>query len=850
MAGCPRDCWRVRNTSTPVALTHRNSARYREPGRKGVGGRSAHGPLVEPRTAASDILGPRLVSRARPDEKERTMTTIVKAGRYEVVGELGRGAMGVVYKATDPVIGRPVAVKTIKLSEEGTGLTRPELLQRFQTEARAAGLLTHPNIVVVYDAGEEDGLYYITMELVEGKSVQALLDDGHAFPLPRVLRIMEQACSALQFAHERNVVHRDIKPANIMLTADDTVKVTDFGTAKILQFGTVQQTTHVMGTPSYMSPEQVKGRAVDGRSDIFSLGVMLYEMITGEKPFPGQSITTVIYKIVNEEPVPPRNINPSIHPGISAAVMKALAKEPHERYQTCRELLEDLRNYRNVAGASVSPQATMMAGGLPSPSATIAIHGGLQGGGLRGLHHPDPAIFGPGRALTASGGNPLQTPGLRRTGPVAPYQEPKKKSFLGTIFAALVLLGVIAYGGYKLRPVYDDVQKLRRLPAGASTDQATSDSATPANEDPRAAQPEPKKAEGESGPAIAAEPLPAANPSAAATATATEVKSTEAVEKTTTSPSKLEPALTPKAAQFKQHIEQAIAERGLAGKAKVQGVNSTLILAGKLHPAEHGSLLKLLRDAPPEVRIVDHIEYDDTPLVAGAVAGDDGHPVPSVGRGAIHVVTDVIGASAVLLGPAGRAINLCLTPCSFNNLVPHQYSLEVKKEGYRPVQTALQVKADTVWDQKLRLESLTKGLFINSEPPGADVFINGAKQSGQTPVTLPLAPGQYNLVLRRQGYDAYSGTVQVKDNLQTQLVTKLTEKSNNRIAWAQVDTSPKGAEIFVDGNPTGKFSPSRVEVPIGLHMITLKLDGYRPLKRTVEASDGGTVTLSESLKPN
>src|SRR5690242_21637061 len=257
----------------------------------------------------------------------RAMTTDLKAGRYEITGELGRGAMGVVYKATDPVIGRTVAVKTIKLSEEGTGMSRPELLNRFQTEARAAGLLTHPNIVVVFDAGEEDGLYYITMELVEGKSLQSLLDDGHAFPLPRVLRIMEQACSALQFAHERNVVHRDIKPANIMLTADDTVKITDFGTAKILQFGTMQQTAHVMGTPSYMSPEQVKGRAVDGRSDIFSLGVLLYEMVTGEKPFPGQNITTVIYKIVNEDPVPPRTIDPLIHPGLSTVVMKALDRK-------------------------------------------------------------------------------------------------------------------------------------------------------------------------------------------------------------------------------------------------------------------------------------------------------------------------------------------------------------------------------------------------------------------------------------------------------------------------------------------------------------------------------------------
>jgi hypothetical protein len=777
------------------------------------------------------------------------MTAVLKAGRYEIVGELGRGAMGVVYKATDPVIGRPVAVKTIKLSEEGTGLTRPELLQRFQTEARAAGLLTHPNIVVVYDAGEEDGQYYITMELVEGKSVQEQLDAGHAFPLPRVLRIMEQTCSALQYAHERNVVHRDIKPANIMLTADDTVKVTDFGTAKILQFGTVQQTAHVMGTPSYMSPEQVKGRAVDGRSDIFSLGVMLYEMITGEKPFPGQSITTVIYKIVNEEPVPPRQINPSIHPGISAAVMRALAKDPHERYQSCRELLEDLRNYRNVAGAGGPHSTIVLGGGQASPSATVAI----SGGGLRGLHNPDPATFAPGRALAASGGNPMQTPGVRRTGPVAQYAEPKKKSVVGTILGALVLLGVIGYGGYKLRPVYDDVQKLRKTPAGGpsetpggntSAPSGVSSTAPPAESNSSEQPAESKSAE----PATSPVPAPDVSPGRTG-ATPVEAKSVEPiVEKP--APKKIEPAISPRAAQFKQHIEQAIAARGLTGKARVQGVNNTLVLGGKLHPAEHGALLKLLRNAPAEVRVVDHIEYDDTPLSASSGSADDGHPIPASGNGAIHVVTDVIGASAILHGPRGGALAQCQTPCSFNNLAPEQYSLEVKKDGYQPVETALQVKANAVSDQKLSMESLAKGLFISSEPIGADVFINGAKQSGQTPVTLPLAPGSYNLVLRLQGYEAYSGTVQVKDNIQTQLATKLTEKSNNRVAWAQVDTNPKGAEIFVDDKATGKITPARVELPIGLHSVTLTLDGYRPTKRTVQVSDGGTVNVHESLKPN
>jgi serine/threonine-protein kinase len=781
------------------------------------------------------------------------MTTTTKAGRYEIVGELGRGAMGVVYKATDPVIGRPVAVKTIKLSEEGTGLTRPELLQRFQTEARAAGLLTHPNIVVVYDAGEEDGQYYITMELVEGKSVQALIDAGHAFPLPRVLRIMEQACSALQYAHERNVVHRDIKPANIMLTGDDTVKITDFGTAKILQFGTVQQTAHVMGTPSYMSPEQVKGRAVDGRSDIFSLGVMLYEMITSEKPFPGQSITTVIYKIVNEEPVPPRQLNPTIHPGISATVMRALAKDPQERYHSCRELLEDLRNYRNVAANNASPQSTMVMGGPQlSPSATLAmnglpVHGRSGGSGLRGLHNPDPTTFAPGRSLAASGGNPLQTPGVRRTGSMAPYEAPKKKSLLGTIVGALVLLAVIGYGGYKLRPVYDDMQKLRKQPTVAPNAPSVGNSPAPAA-DANSTSSAPPSETGVSGSAAdstaATPPVNSAPPVAASETRAEETPIERAA------PKKVEPALTPKAAQFKLHIEQAIAERGLAGKAKVTGANSTLILAGKLHPVQHAALLKLLRDAPPEVRIVDHIEYDDAPLTADAGRGDDSHPVPASGRGAIHVVTDVIGASAILHGPAGRVINQCQTPCSFNNLWPVQYSLEVKKEGYQPVQTALQVKANTVSDQKLSLQSLANGLFVSSEPNGAEVFINGAKQSGQTPVTLPLAPGQYNLVLRHQGYDAYSGSVQVKDNAQTQVVTKLTEKVNNRVAWTQVNSDPKGAEIFVDGTPTGKATPARVELPIGIHSVTLKLDGFRPVKRTVQVSDGGTTSLSEALKPN
>jgi len=762
------------------------------------------------------------------------MPTVTKAGRYEIVSELGRGAMGVVYKAVDPVIGRTVAVKTIKLNEAGTGLSRPELLARFQTEARAAGLLTHPNIVVVFDAGEEDGLYYITMELVEGKSLQAMMDAGQAFPLPRTLRIMEQTCSALQFAHERSVVHRDIKPANLMLTGDDTVKITDFGTAKILQFGTVQQTAHVMGTPSYMSPEQVKGRAVDGRSDIFSVGVMLYEMVTGEKPFPGQNITTVIYKIVNEAPVPPRQIDPSIHPGISAVVMRALEKEPDQRYQSCREMLEDLKSYRSIA-AGGNPQSTMVMGGS-SPAATM-ISGNAGGRGMAG---DDAAVNAAAHSLNARAMGSGQTPVVRRTGTIAPVKEPpRKKSLFATILAAILLLGVIAYGANKIRPVFEAARELHEAqvksgrqsptaaPANAIPEDSNANPATNANDPENSTQPK----ETVEAPASGGETKPPG------------LKPEKIV------PKKVEPAISVKAAQFKGRIEEAISEKGLSGRARVQGSGNTLTLAGKLHPTEHAGLLSLLRNAPSDVRVIDHIEYDYAP-VGTSGSGDEGaDPVPELGHGAIHVVTDVIGASAILRGQAGRVLSKCETPCSFNNLSPAQYSLEVQKEGYQSVQTALLVKRGDVQDQKIKLESLAKGIFISSKPPGADVFINGAKQSGQTPVTLPLAPGQYNLVLRLPGYEAYAGGIQINDNIQTQLDATLNEKSATHVAWAQVNTDPKGAEILVDGTTTGQFTPARVRIQSGLHSVTLRLNGYQQTKRTVQVSEGGTVMVDESLRP-
>jgi serine/threonine protein kinase len=745
------------------------------------------------------------------------MVTLTKAGRYEIQGELGRGAMGVVYKAVDPVIGRTVAVKTLRLSEEGTGLSRPELLNRFQTEARAAGLLTHPNIVVVFDAGEEDGLYYITMELVEGKSLQALLDAGQGFPLARVLRIMEQTCGALQFAHERSIVHRDIKPANLMLTADDTVKVTDFGTAKILQFGTVQQTAHVMGTPSYMSPEQVKGRVVDGRSDIFSLGVMLYEMITGEKPFPGQNITTVIYKIVNEDPVPPRTIDPMIHPGLSTVVMKALAKDPAARYQTCKEMLEDLKNYRSVTAAE-NPSATVVMNGSPEATAVTPAHRFPQTEDLQTAHTA--------RSLQSRAANPSQTPVLRRTGVLAQPEPPRKSSPVLTVFLALILIGIIIFGYKRIKPVFDDARQQNQIQKTIPSEK------DPGKTDPNdpSASPDPIADNGATQPSNSA-PAPV------------EKKPEPVVTRSSANSAN---GLTPAAAEYKGRIEEAASQKGIAGKLKIRGTGNTLMLSGKLRPSEHGELLKFLKAAPAGVQVVDDIQYDDTTVNSGGNVEPSSHPVPASGRGAIHVITNVVGATAVATGDYDYS-QRCETPCSFSNLMPGSYNLSVKKNGFQPAQTALEIRAGQTLDQKISLEPLAIGLRITSRPVGADVFINGDKQSGQTPLTIPLAPNSYNLVLRLQGYEPHSETIAVKENAQTQVDVELKEKGGH-VAWAQVGTRPIGADISVDGIPTGKQTPSRVEISPGIHVIALKLNGYQISRRTVQVTEGGTVNIDQDLQ--
>lgn len=263
-----------------------------------------------------------------------------RIGRYKILGELGRGAMGVVYRAEDPSLDRVVALKTISLGDaEG----RQEYEKRFLLEAKAAGKLTHPNIVTIFDYGEEEGLAYMAMELLQGSDLRSRIRQGGIPPMEAV-EIALQVADGLGFAHEFGVVHRDVKPGNIMLLERGAVKIMDFGIARMRHADHKTSTGMVLGTPRYMSPEQISGQPVDQRSDIFSLGTVLYEMLTQTSLFSGLDVNQIAHNVTTTEPPPPSHSNPALPQMLDFIVARALKKDPSVRYQDAYEMAADLRD--------------------------------------------------------------------------------------------------------------------------------------------------------------------------------------------------------------------------------------------------------------------------------------------------------------------------------------------------------------------------------------------------------------------------------------------------------------------------------------------------------------------------
>ncbi len=262
-------------------------------------------------------------------------------GRYELLAELGKGAMGVVYRANDPLLDRLVAIKTVNMSLDPQEMEEYE--GRFYQEAKAAGGLNHPNIVTIYDIGKSGNIAYMAMEFLQGEELRSLMSTGQPLAAARAVEITAQVAEGLAYAHQHGVVHRDIKPANIMLAVTGLAKITDFGIARMRSAEVKTQAGIVLGSPRYMSPEQVVGKRAEPRSDIFSLGVILYEMLTGKPPFTGEDVTSVMFQIMNLVPPPPSSINRRVPEILDFIVAKAIAKSLDDRYVSAEEFAKDLR---------------------------------------------------------------------------------------------------------------------------------------------------------------------------------------------------------------------------------------------------------------------------------------------------------------------------------------------------------------------------------------------------------------------------------------------------------------------------------------------------------------------------
>ena len=356
-------------------------------------------------------------------------------GRYRIIGELGRGAMGVVYHATDPSIGRSVAIKTIRIRDINDTQHREKLRERLFREARSAGVLSHPNIVTIYDMDEVDGLAYIAMAYVNGPTLEKILASEAPLSGAKMLRILRQAAAALDYAHARGIVHRDVKPANIMTDEDGSVKITDFGIAKITEGSHSTETKTVAGTPNYMSPEQVQGLPVDGRSDQFSLAVIAFEILTGERPFVGEHLSTIVFKIVAEEPPSAYRVNTTLTERIDEVLRKGLSKKPEDRFPNCANFVGALE----LACAESRGWKTLPAGAAAAlPTIGVERNAGIP---------PAPAA-------------PLPPP--------RDFDEPHRKSrLIPVLFSLLLVSGVAAVfvyqaglvGGPQPKAVVEDTPK-------------------------------------------------------------------------------------------------------------------------------------------------------------------------------------------------------------------------------------------------------------------------------------------------------------------------------------------------------------------------------------------------------
>ena len=631
--------------------------------------------------------------------------------------------MGVVYKAHDPAIGRTVAIKSIRLKDLSDDKERQRLRDRLFREAQSAGILSHPGIVTIYDIAEADGLAYIFMEFVDGPPLERVLASSEALSPQQLTRILRQVAQALDYAHKKGIVHRDIKPANIMLDGDGSAKITDFGVAKILSQEMTQAGT-MMGTPNYMSPEQIDGGEISGATDQFALGVIAYEVLTGEKPFQSDTIPALMFKILKDEPRPANRVNPSLPEGAAEALSRAMAKSPADRFENCEAFVDALaaaletapnwapleRGHEESAGwdsgastTSDHPGArtgTVGAGPVNDSAATLDDRpagtpeelGGTQSTPETNRKEQEPPVFvGPG----AAGTHPHWEP--RRS---LDDEEEPSHTVRNLLLVALLLL--IAGGGYFWFAMDQD--------------------AAPGGENP------------ELNAELAAPETPGDLQGTAVPETGLAPGAVEDSDDELAGNAGGEEGIVPEPATAEEEGTGAAAGAGEAPQTTAAQVDASPPKGAENTVPSNAKQVAAENVAPPRPPAP-----KPTPVRKAPAKSKFGDGVPSAGT--LRLTTNPAGGTVTF---DGNETTRCTTPCTVT-LPRGRHTFRITRDGYRPLDRIISIPQDTGLFLDLRPQMGT--LMISTRPAGLIVLIDGQRQSDVTPLSRSLPVGEHQVVV-------------------------------------------------------------------------------------------------------
>jgi len=717
-------------------------------------------------------------------------------GRYQVLESIGYGAMGAVYKAFDPLIKRTLAIKTIRLDIPRGSPQYRSFIDRFYHEARISGTLSHPNIVTLFDIGEEGGLPYLAMEFVEGATISSILERGERFPPEKVIALVSQIASAVDYAHSKGVIHRDIKPSNLILYEGERVKVTDFGIAKLVDAEMTQSGT-LLGTPSYMSPEQAMGDKLDGRSDLFSLGVCAFEMLSGEQPFPGTNVTSILYKLVHVDPIEPANLemNGLVPQKWHEVFSRVLAKKPDDRYQTANDFVQDLEYcLGSWFGAAMDDETLAESTGAAVRSAATAASNRPRPSAAR-PPVPSPLAGVTGEEVTEA------LPAVDNS----PVDELSALVDDAAVAAATDLPPTIQMkpgkavpfsGGNTVQPVEATVlMKAAPQPAAAArkVKPATAPAPPPKDEEPatvvlrsqeetiRAAAPEVTLKAAPSGKGLPPAPSTATAPMAVGEALGAD-----------TTPTVIAPSVVRKSS---------------TALLVVGGLAAVLLLG----LAFAGLVVVRRRTEPTAVTPVATLPPS---TVAAAPATAPPSTVAPAVLGALHVESQPAGATVSVDGkPRG------ITPLDVPELALGRHDVKVDLRGYSSAAQSVELAAETPRAElKLTLARVAPAMAvvdILSTPLGATVKVDGAVV-GRTPlVDFKLKPGPHHVELAKEGYETWSQALTAGGKkLWIDAALRQVARATPPPAVDTVDVNKIYAENEVD-SPPKKLSGTSASYPAG-----------------------------------